>query len=92
MENIVAKGEIARFEQILLLSLCFQKASNEEKGQAIFYEDFSGLYHYDYTVVCCRFVVCEKGLKWAISPFPDMLGTCRLKYELHFKAHLTILI
>ena len=26
MENIVSKGEIARFEQFLLLSLCFQKA------------------------------------------------------------------
>ena len=25
VENIVAKGEIARFEQFLLLSLCFQK-------------------------------------------------------------------
>ena len=27
VENIVAKGEIARFEQFLLLSLCFQKAA-----------------------------------------------------------------
>ena len=26
VESIVAKGEIARFEQFLLLSLCFQKA------------------------------------------------------------------
>ena len=26
VENIVSKGEIARFEQFLLLSLCFQKA------------------------------------------------------------------
>ena len=26
MENIVAKGEIACFEQFLLFSLCFQKA------------------------------------------------------------------
>ena len=26
VENIVAKGEFARFEQFLLLSLCFQKA------------------------------------------------------------------
>ena len=26
VENIVAKGEIARFEQFLLLSLCFQKS------------------------------------------------------------------
>ena len=26
VENIVAKGEIARFEQFLLLSQCFQKA------------------------------------------------------------------
>ena len=26
VENIVAKGEIAHFEQFLLLSLCFQKA------------------------------------------------------------------
>ena len=29
MENIVAKGEIARFEQFLLLSLCFQKDVSE---------------------------------------------------------------
>ena len=27
VENIVAKGEIARLEQFLLLSLCFQKAA-----------------------------------------------------------------
>ena len=26
VENIVAKEEIARFEQFILLSLCFQKA------------------------------------------------------------------
>ena len=26
VENIVAKGEIARFEQFILLSPCFQKA------------------------------------------------------------------
>ena len=26
VENIVAKGEIARFEQFLLFSLCFQNA------------------------------------------------------------------
>ena len=28
-ENIVAKGEIARFVQFLLLSLCFQKAYHQ---------------------------------------------------------------
>ena len=27
VENIVAKGEMARFEQFLLLSLCFQKGN-----------------------------------------------------------------
>ena len=39
------------------------------------------------------FFVCEKGLQLAISPFPDMLGTSRLKYKLHLKAtvHLTTL-
>ena len=26
VENIVTKGEIARYEQFLLMSLCFQKA------------------------------------------------------------------
>ena len=26
VENILGRGEIARFEQFLLLSLCFQKA------------------------------------------------------------------
>ena len=32
VENIGAKGEIARFVQFLLLSLCFQKASIWGKG------------------------------------------------------------
>ena len=31
VENIVAKGEIARFEQFLLLSLCFQKCRGVRK-------------------------------------------------------------
>ena len=32
VENIVAKGEIARFEQFLLLWLCFQKATEAPEG------------------------------------------------------------
>ena len=40
VENIVAKGEIARFEQFLLLSLCFQKGVRkrlyEGKGLSLF--------------------------------------------------------
>ena len=80
--------------QILLLSLCFQKASIWGKGSIYLLWRFFGLCHFDYTVVCCRFVVCEEGLKWAISPFPNMLGASRLKYKLHLKAtvHLPSLI
>ena len=33
VENIVAKGEIACFEQFLLLSLCFQKAVSAAEGE-----------------------------------------------------------
>ena len=35
VENIVAKGEIARFEQFLLLSRCFQKSSAAETSESV---------------------------------------------------------
>ena len=35
-ENIVAKGEIARFEQFLLLSECFQKSSASESSESVY--------------------------------------------------------
>ena len=36
VKNIVAKGEIARFEQFLLLSLCFQKPSATEASESVY--------------------------------------------------------
>ena len=36
VENIVAKGEIARFVQFLLLSLCFQKPSAAEASESVY--------------------------------------------------------
>ena len=36
VENIVAKGEIARFEQFLLLSLCFQKAVCSNSSESVY--------------------------------------------------------
>ena len=36
VENIVAKGEIACFEQFLLLSLCFQKADAAEVSESVY--------------------------------------------------------
>ena len=36
MENIVAKGEIACFEQFLLLSLCFEKSSAAEASKSVY--------------------------------------------------------
>ena len=39
MANIVEKGEIARFEQFLLLSLCFQKLkkpSAAERSESVY--------------------------------------------------------
>ena len=35
VENIVAKGEIARFEQLVLLSQCFQKSSAAEASESV---------------------------------------------------------
>ena len=34
--NIVAKGEIACFEQFLLLSLCFKKLSAAEASESVY--------------------------------------------------------
>ena len=36
VENIVAKGEIARFEQFLLLSQCFLKLSAAEASESVY--------------------------------------------------------
>ena len=36
VENIVSKGEIARFEQFLLLPLCFQKPSAAEASESVY--------------------------------------------------------
>ena len=36
VENILAKGEVARFEQFLLLSQCFQKSSAAEASERVF--------------------------------------------------------
>ena len=55
MKNIVAKGEIARFEQFLLFSLCFSKAVccrvvrtrlYEGKGQYIYHITFANYPHH----------------------------------------------
>ena len=35
-KNIVAKGEIARFEQFLPLSLCFQNPSAAEASESVY--------------------------------------------------------
>ena len=36
VENSLAKGEIARFEQILLLSQCFQKSSAADVSKCVY--------------------------------------------------------
>ena len=36
VENIVAKEEIARFEQFLLLQLCFQKSSAADASESVY--------------------------------------------------------
>ena len=36
VENIVVKEEIARFEQFLLLSICFQKPSAAEASESVY--------------------------------------------------------
>ena len=36
VENVVAKGEIARFEQFIRLSLCFQKSSAAEASESVY--------------------------------------------------------
>ena len=36
IENIEAKGEIARFEQFLLLSKCFQQSSGAEASESLY--------------------------------------------------------
>ena len=54
-ENIVAKGEIVRFEQFLLLSLYFQKAAAEASESVYMRERVKGSSHY---------------MLWYINPFP----------------------
>ena len=45
-ENIVGKGEIARYEQFLLFPQCFQKASFPEASKGVIvWEWLSILYH-----------------------------------------------
>ena len=58
IENVVKKGDIAHNEQFLLLSQCFQLFFT------FIYRDFLYLCLYVFKVVCCRFVVCGKGLKY----------------------------
>ena len=36
VEDIVAKGKIARFKQVLLLSQCFQKSSAAEASESVY--------------------------------------------------------
>ena len=36
VENIVSKGEIARFEQFIRLSLCFKKPYSTEASESVF--------------------------------------------------------
>ena len=36
VENILANGEIARFEQFLLLPTCFQKMSAAEASESVY--------------------------------------------------------
>ena len=74
---IYGKREIARFEQFLLLSLCFQKAVFTKRAISPFATMFSTFCHrlsiqlwifsifWQNTskVVCCRIVVWGKGLK-----------------------------
>ena len=36
VENIVAKGEIAHYEQFLLLQHCFQKSSAAEASESVY--------------------------------------------------------
>ena len=38
-ENVVAKGEIARFEQFLLLSQCFQKLSAAVASESVYMKE-----------------------------------------------------
>ena len=35
LENIIAKGEIAHYEQFLLLPKCFQKSSAAEASESV---------------------------------------------------------
>ena len=56
VENMVSKGEIACFEQFLLLSLCFKKPSAAEASESFYMRE-------RVKVVCCRLAVCVKGLK-----------------------------
>ena len=59
-ENIVAKGEIAYDEQFPLLQQLLIMFST------LFKLSFMGVFHVlvniFFKVVCCRFIVCEKGL------------------------------
>ena len=55
VENILAKGEIARFEQFLFLSQCFRKLSAAEVSESVYmWERVKNSFqqYNDYTCTC----------------------------------------
>ena len=64
--------KIAQNEQFLLLPHCFQLYSIIKVS---FIEIFQIVSLNNFKVICCRFLVCWKGIMQGISPFPTMLTT-----------------
>ena len=85
-ENIVAKEEIAHNEQFLLIAIMFSTLFN---NQTISYRNISHFCPDYFKVVCCRFVVCGKGLKH-MRPIPKLIKPLKFQRPFNVKINLKI--
>ena len=77
-ENIVAKWEIAHYEQFLLLPHCFQRYQFIILSFIDIFHSFVDIF---FEVACCRFVVCGKGLQ-VIVIFNFEIKICVFSFQL----------
>ena len=85
-ENFVTIEKIAHDEQFLLLPQCFPVLVI---GDRFNYRDFSNFWQNMFKVVCCRFLVCGKGLRINLPVENAMMW---LKYKLTNKYFRTEMI
>ena len=90
LENIVAEGEIARFEQFLILSQCFQKSSAADASKCVYmWERVNKIPRKDASWSLLQQTLLENNVtkreiaqKGAISPLAPMFSTRFNNYTL----------